>query len=251
MLDNPTLEKMRALRLTGMAEAFSQQLEDPAAAELSFQERLGLLIDRQWAWKEDRALQRRLKNARLRQQAALEDLDYRRPRGLDRSLMAALASCSWVRRRRNVLVIGPCGVGKTFICCALAHQALRRGHSALYARAGRLFGELALARAEGSLHKRLAQLARIDVLVVDDWVMAPMGEAQRRDFLDIAEDRYQARSTILASQIPVEHWHERIGDPTLADGILDRLVHNSHRIALKGASMRKLKAQESEEPEDP
>lgn len=247
MLINPTLDKLRAMRLRGLAEALVRQMEDPAMAQLAFEERISLLVDHLWTWRENRALARRLQKARLKMQACLEDIDYRHPRGLDRALVRSLSTSQWVRSHHNLIIVGPCGVGKSFLACAFAHRAIRDGFSALYTRAPRLFRELAVARADGSLDKLFAQLTRADVLVVDDWAMAPLTEPERRDFREICEDRYQARSTLLTSQIPVANWHEQIGDPTLADGILDRLVHNAYRIELKGASMRKTQNPPSEE----
>ncbi len=238
MLVNPTVEKLHAMRLRAMAEAFIEQLSDPEMAQLSFEERFSLLVDRQWTWRENRALDRRLKNARLKLSACLEDINYRRPRGLDRSLIASLATGRWIQTHHNLLIIGPCGVGKTFLACAFAQKAARDGWSALYTRAARLFRDLALARADGTLDKLLRKIARTDVLIVDDWAMNPLAETERRDFYEICEDRYDNRSTILTSQLPVAHWHEQIGDPTTADSILDRLVHNAYRIELEGASMR-------------
>ena len=241
MFIKPTLEKLHTLRLTGMAEAFQQQIEDPEMSRLSFEERFSLLIDRQWIWRENKALARRLKNARLKLQAALEDIDYRHPRGLDRSLVRSLATSQWVTQHHNLLILGPCGVGKTFLACAFAQKAIRDGFTALYTRAPRLFRDLAVARADGSLDKLLAKIARLDVFIVDDWAINPLAESERRDFLEICEDRYATRSTIVTSQLPVTHWHEQIGEPTLADSILDRLVHNAYRIELEGASLRERK----------
>jgi len=240
MLKQPMMEKLLAMRLQGMAEAMKAQEQDPAARELSFLERLCLLVDQQWNWRENQALGRRLKNARLRTNACVEEIDYRGPRGLDKSVIRALVQESaWVGTHENVFVLGPTGVGKSFVACALAQKACRDGYSALYTRAPALFRDLAIARADGSLRGLLTRLSRIDVLVIDDWALAPLSEPERRDFWEICEDRYQVRSTILTSQMPVARWHEQIGDPTLADGILDRLVHNAHRIEMRGDSMRK------------
>jgi len=240
MLKQPMIEKMLALRLLGMVEALKAQDQDAASRELGFLERLGLLIDQQWNWRENQALGRRLKNAKLRANACVEEIDYRTTRGLDKSVIRALVQESaWVSKHENVFVLGPTGVGKSFVASALAQKACRDGYSALYTRAQSLFRDLAMARADGSLRNLLVRLARIDVLVIDDWAMAPLSEPERRDFWEICEDRYQVRSTVLTSQLPVARWHERIGDPTLADGILDRLVHNAHRIEMRGDSMRK------------
>jgi DNA replication protein DnaC len=240
MLNQPTMEKLLALRLHGMVEALKTQEQDRAVNELSFLERLALLVDQQWSWRENQALTRRLKAAKLRGPACVEDIDYRAARGLDKTVVRALVQASgWVRNHENVFVIGPCGVGKSFLASALAQKACRDGYSALYLRAAALSRELALTRADGSLRHFLARLARIDVLVIDDWAMAPLNEAERREIWEICEDRYQTRSTILTSQLPVSRWHEQIGDPTIADGILDRLVHNAHRIEMRGESMRK------------
>lgn len=243
MLTEQTLDKLYTMKLNGMAEAFRQQQEDPAVSSLSFEERFALLVDQQWSWKEDRALSRRLAQARFKLAAAVEDIDYRHARGLDRKLIRSLAAESrWVRQHHNVFLLGPAGIGKTYLACALAQKACRDGFTALYTRAPQLFRELAVAHADGSLPRRLLRLARIDVLIVDDWAMAPLNEVERRDFLEVCDDRYQRRSTILTSQLPVAKWHAQIGDPTLADSILDRLVHEAHRIELTGESMRKKRA---------
>jgi len=240
MLNQQTLHKLYVMRLNGMADAFRQQLEQADLGGLSFEERFGLLVDRQWSWKEDRALARRLRNSRLKGAAAVEDIDYRTPRGLDRALVRSLAAESeWVKQHQNVFLIGATGVGKSWLAAALAHKACRDGYTVYYARAAQLFRELALAHADGSFGRLLRRLAQTDVLVIDDWAMAPLSDTERRDFLEISDDRYQARSLILTSQVPVADWHAQIGDPTLADSILDRLVHNAHRIELKGDSMRK------------
>jgi DNA replication protein DnaC len=239
MLEQPMIEKLLALRLEGMADALKAQQQDTTIHELGFLERLGMLVDQQWSWRENQALARRLQAAKLKG-AAVEDIDYRTARGLEKSVIRALAQKSaWVENHENIFVLGPTGVGKSFVACALAQKACRDGHSALYLRAAALFRDLALARADGSLRHLLARLGRIDVLVIDDWAMAPLAETERRDFWEICEDRYQTRSTILTSQLPVARWHEQIGDATAADGILDRLVHNAHRIEMRGDSMRK------------
>ncbi|MGD0923363.1 MAG: IS21-like element helper ATPase IstB [Terriglobia bacterium] len=240
MLNQPTLDKLHALRLEGMAEAFHAQAQQTNLGELSFEERFALLVDQEWTWRQNRALARRLTQAKLRHRASVEDIDFRAPRRLDRSLLRSLTQDSaWVRQHHNVFLLGPTGIGKSFLACALAEKACRDGFTALYTRAPQLFRDLALARADGSLRSRLVRLAKMDVLVVDDWAMTPLAESERRDFLEICEDRYQMRSTVLTSQLPVAKWHEQIGDPTLADSILDRLVHNAHRIEMQGESLRK------------
>lgn len=246
MLEQPMMDRLAALRLTGMLDALKQQQQDPTVQELGFMERLSLLVDRQWNWRQNQALDRRLKTAKLRGDACVEDIDYRTPRGLDKGVIRALTQESaWVRNHEHIFVLGPTGSGKSFVACALAQKACRDGYSALYVRAASLFRDLALARADGSLRSLLARLSRIDVVLVDDWAMAPLSESERRDFWEISEDRYQTRSFVLCSQLPVARWHEQIGDPTVADGILDRLVHNAHRIELSGESMRKVRAVKS------
>jgi DNA replication protein DnaC len=243
MLQEPMMEKLLAMRLNGMADALKTQEQDPGARELSFLERLALLIDHQWNWRQNQALARRLHGAKLRGNACVEEIDYRAARGLDKSVIRALAQESaWVRNHEHIFVLGPTGVGKSFVASALAQKACRDGYSALYTRAAALFRDLAMARADGSLRSLLAKLSRIDLLLIDDWAMAPLSEPERRDFWEICEERYQTRSFILTSQLPVARWHEQIGDPTVADGILDRLVHNAHRIEMRGDSMRKKRA---------
>jgi DNA replication protein DnaC len=247
MLEQPMMDKLAAMRLTGMLDGLKHQQQDPTAQELGFLERLSLLVDQQWNWRQNQALDRRLKTAKLRANACLEDIDYRTPRGLDKGVIRALTQESvWVHNHEHIFVLGPTGSGKSYLACALAHKACRDGYSAFYVRAASLFRDLALARADGSLRSLLSRLSRIDVLVVDDWAMAPLSESERRDFWEISEDRYQTRSFILSSQLPVARWHEQIGDPTVADGILDRLVHNAHRIELSGESMRKVRAVKSQ-----
>jgi DNA replication protein DnaC len=240
MLQEPMMEKLLAMRLHGMADALKTQEQDPGTRELSFLERLALLVDHQWNWRQNQALARRLHLAKLRGNACVEEIDYRAARGLDKSVIRALSQESaWVRNHEHIFVLGPTGVGKSFVASALAQKACRDGYSALYTRSTALFRDLAIARADGSLRLLLAKLSRIDLLVIDDWAMAPLSETERRDFWEICEDRYQTRSLILTSQLPVARWHQQIGDPTVADGILDRLVHNAHRIEMRGDSMRK------------
>jgi DNA replication protein DnaC len=243
MLEQPTIEKLLAMRLQGMADALKAQEQDQTVRELSFLERLAMLVDQQWNWRENQALQRRLKAAKLRGNTCVEDIDYRAARGLDKSVLRALTQeSSWVVRHENIFVLGPTGIGKSYIASALAQKACRDGYSVYSTRAAALLRDLNLARADGSLRVMLGRLARVDVLLIDDWAMAPFSEAERRDFWEICEDRYQTRSMILTSQLPVSKWHEQIGDPTLADGILDRIVHNAHRIEMRGDSMRKARS---------
>ena len=248
MLNQPTIEKLQAMKLYGMADAFREQIDTAGSSQLSFEERFGLLVDRQWTWKEGRALTRRLQLAKFKERGVVEDIDYQHPRGLDRKLMRTLATSEWIRVHHNILFTGPTGIGKTWLACALAHKACRDGFFALHKRIAELFRELAVARADGSFGQFLMKLARIDVLVLDDFAMATLKEQERRDFLEICDDRYQRRSTILTSQVPVNHWHEQIGDPTIADSIMDRLVHNAYRIELDGESIRKVRGRKPEPP---
>jgi DNA replication protein DnaC len=239
MLTHPTLDKLQALRLTGMVKGLEEQLQMTGLEELGFAERLGLLVDREMTERESRRLKDRLAKARLRQSAAVEDVDLRTPRGLDRSLFLALCSCRWITEHLNVLITGKTGTGKSFLACALAQKACREGFTAAYHRVPRLLSELGTAKADGRYSRLLAGLARTDVLVLDDWCLHPLTDAQRRDLLELLEDRYGRRSTVVTSQLPVASWHEAIGDATLADAVLDRLVHNAHELRLKGESRRK------------
>jgi len=239
MLHQPTIEKLHTMKLHGMADAFRAQLETTELHQLSFEERFALLVDQQWLWKENRALARRLQAAKLNQRAVIEDVNYQYPRGLDRQLWRTLASSQWVRQKLNLVLLGPTGIGKSWLACALAQKACRDGFSVLHKKTSELFRELAMAHADGSIGRMLLRLAQIDVLLLDDFAMAPLQDSERRDFLEVCDDRYQRRSMILTSQMPVAHWHEQIGDPTIADSILDRLLHNAYRMELNGESMRK------------
>lgn len=243
MLTHPTLDKLQALKFTGMAAALAEQMNMPDIEQLAFEERLGLLIDREMTARENRRLSSRLRRAQLKHGAALEDINYRHPRGLDKSLIQSLAACRWVKDHLNVLISGPTGVGKTWLACALAQKACREGYTAHYLRLPRVLHEMTIAKGDGRYPKLLATLAKTDVLILDDWGLAPLTPEQRRDLLEILEDRHGTRSTLATSQLPVEKWHDSIGDPTLADAILDRLIHNAYKINLKGGSMRKHKTQ--------
>ena len=232
MLTHPTVDKLHPLRCAGMAKALAEQLASHEVRNLTFEERLGLLVDRELTERHSRQLTNRLRRAKLRHAACIEDIDFRQPRGLDKALVLSLADGRWVREHLNVLITGPTGIGKSWMACALAH-------SASYRRLPRLLGELAIARADGSYPRRLASLAKTEVLVIDDFGLAKLTAENRRDLLEIIEDRYGIRSTVLTSQLPVEKWHHAIADPTLADAILDRLVHSAYQLNLKGESMRK------------
>jgi DNA replication protein DnaC len=243
MLTEQTIAKLNALKLYGMRDALTEQLEQTSYADLSFEERLGMLVDREWADKEGRKYSRRIKAAKLKMDATLEGIDYRAGRGLDASLIRSLADGRFVTSSAGVIITGSTGTGKTYISNALAERAIRLGHSAFYVRAPRLFESMRLARADGSIIRFLAKLGRTDVLVIDDFGLAPLTDTERRDLLEVVEEKHGSGSVIMASQLPVASWHELIGEPTLADAILDRLVHNSYRVDLKGPSMRKRKKQ--------
>lgn len=239
MLTGPTFDKLITLNLGGMARALAEQRESPAYAELPFEDRLGLLVDREATERENRRLERYLRAAKLRVAASVEDVDFRAPRGLDRALVLELAQARWVAAHQQVLLTGPTGVGKTYLACALAAAAIRAGHTALYARVPRLLAEIGTARADGRLARLLSAWARIEVLVLDDFALQPLTDAQAADLLEVIEDRAGLRSTIVTSQLPVALWHEGLGEPTVADAICDRLLAGAHRIELTGASLRR------------
>ena len=245
MLSQPTFEQLTGMRLGAMVHAWKAQQEDPAMEELGFDERLALLVDAEWTDRQNKRLDRLLRAAKLRLSGAcLEDIEYAKERKLEKSLLRQLAAGRWIEAHQNVVITGATGVGKTYLACALAQQACRLGYRVLYRRAPRLFDELTLARADGSYPRLLARFARIDVLVLDDWGLVPVQDMERRDLLEIMEDRHGLRSTIWTSQIPVAQWHDHVGDPTIADAICDRLLHNAHRIVLQGPSRRKVKGKE-------
>jgi DNA replication protein DnaC len=242
MLTNATIDKLAALGLGAMANGLADQLAAPGTFDgLSFEDRLGLLVDKEADARDSRRLASRLKAARLRYPAAVEDIDWRAPRGLDRSTVASLSQAGWVRAGHNLVVTGPTGVGKSFLACALANAALRQGHTACYVRVPRLIDDLAVGRADGRYARLLAGLARVSLLVLDDFLLTPAPVEACRDLLEVIEDRAQRRSTLVASQLPVEAWHAAMADPTLAEAVLDRILQSSHRIALKGPSLRKAK----------
>lgn len=239
MLNQQTLEKLHIMKLIGMAEAFQEQSAQPDMDRLSFEERFGLIVDRQWTWKEDCRMQRYLKNAKLKLNACVEDMDYKAARGIDQSVMMKLIACDWIRKHQNILITGPTGAGKTFIACALANKACREGYRSFYIRSPKFSYQMSLARGDGSYGSIINKLSRAHVLVIDDLGLAPMTDTERRDLLEVIEERHGHASTIVVSQLPMDHWHEQIGDPTIADAILDRLIHNAHKINLKGGSLRK------------
>jgi DNA replication protein DnaC len=245
VLTHPTLDQLRQLGLAGMARAFEELAAGSRGAELDHAEWLGLLLDRELAGRQDRRLKARLRYARLRHQAAIEDVDYRTSRGLDRALFQKLALGGWIEAKQNLIIEGPTGVGKSWLACALGHKACRDNHSVLYQRIPRMFADLALARGDGRYPRLMRALGGVRLLILDDWGLEPLGAEQRRDLLEIVEERYGRGATLITSQIPVDRWHDLIGDPTLADAILDRIVHNAHRIQLRGESLRRKKAQEN------
>ena len=249
MLIQQTIERLHALRLTGMATALGEQQGQPDLASLAFEDRLALLVEREVTAREDRRLTRLLQLAKLRlPAAAVEDLDFRSARGLDRALLLRLAAGEWIRHHQTVLIVGATGTGKTYVACALGQSACRHGLTVRYLRLPRLLHELGLARADGSYGKLLATLAKADLLILDDWGLAPLADRERRDLLEVLEDRYGRRATLVTSQLPLEHWHNCVGDPTFADAILDRLIHQAHRLILKGTSMRRQEKPKTNSP---
>ena len=241
-MHHQNLEQLKALRLFGMARALEELAHTRERDALTFDDQLAVLIEREAADRANLALTHRLRRAHLRQNACLENLDLRTPRGLDRALVRDLASCRWVSEHRPILVIGPTGVGKTWIVCALGNQAARESHVVLYTRLNRLLDDLAVARLEGGANRLLRKLARVAVLILDDFAMTELTASQRRDLMEVIDDRHERGATVIATQVPVERWHHQIGDPTYADAILDRLVHQAYRIDLKGESLRKTRA---------
>lgn len=239
MLKQHTREQLHALKLAGMLDALEQQQAQPETHDLAFEERFALLVDREVLSRENRRLGRLLKAARLRVDACVEDIDYRHPRGLQKSRMAQLASCDWVRQSLNLCLTGPTGCGKTWIACALGNQACRQGLSVRYLRLPTLLEQLRIAHGDGSYVRLMGQLLKTDLLILDDWGIQPLTSQQRNDLMEVIEDRHDRRSTLIASQLPIDHWHEYIGEATLADAILDRLLHGAHRLKLTGESMRR------------
>jgi DNA replication protein DnaC len=238
MLTHPTIDNLRELKLFGMIHALESQSQIPEALDLAFEDRLGLLVDAELSARNNKRLQSRLKGAKLRQSACVEDVDLKAPRGLDKSLWSSLTSLQWLVRHHNVAITGKTGAGKSFLGCALGQKACREGYTCLYARSTRLLNDLSIAKATGTYAKLLSSISKKDLIVIDDFGLAPLTDEQRRDLLEIMDDRYQKRSTIIVSQLPTDNWYETIGDPTIADAILDRFIHNAHKINLKGRSIR-------------
>jgi DNA replication protein DnaC len=240
VLNEPTIEKLKALRLDGMCAAWAEQQGTAQSSALGFDERFGMLVDAEWAYRDNKRVSRSLKEAKLRfGQACIENIDYAARRELDKAVVRQLATCRWVQEHQAIVISGMTGTGKSYLACALAHQACRKGYRALYRRAPRLFDELRLARADGSYTRVLARIARVDVLIIDDFAIAPITDPERRDLLEVLEDRQEARATIMTSQVDPKHWHEYLADPTVADAICDRVLSRAHRLMLKGPSRRK------------
>jgi DNA replication protein DnaC len=246
MLTHPLFEQLKTLRCDGMLEAFQDQLNTPDINRLSFDERFALLIEREYILRENRKLTNRLRQAKLKEPTAcIEDIDYSPERHLSKTVITRLAECGFISRKENILITGPTGAGKTYLACAFANQACRQGYGARYIRLPKLFQEISIAKADGSYIKLMEHVAKLSLLILDDWGLAPMTDANRRDLLEIIDDRYHRSSTLITSQLPIQAWHESIGDATLGDAILDRLIHNAHRIEVKGPSMRETIAKKS------
>lgn len=238
MVREQTFEKLYKLKLHGMAQALQEQLRQPDMASLSFEERVAVLVDAQWIWRQNRAMTTRLAQAKLKHAASMEEINYRHPRQLDRTQVRGLADCEWVRQHQNITITGAAGLGKTWLCCAFLQKACREGFSARYFAAPKFFRQLTVAYADGSFDKLLSKLARVDVLAIDDWGLTTLGDMERRHLLEVLDDRYECRSTILTSQFTVDDWHDLIGNPTLGDAIMERILSHNHRIQLKGETMR-------------
>jgi len=241
MLMNQTLEKLQAMHLKGMVDAYKSQVEQREIDSLSFEERLSLLVDYEWTSRQNHRLAKQLKQAHLRLPACMEDIDYQQPRGLDRSVIHQLMTCEWIQTNHNIVICGPTGVGKTYLACALGNASCRQGYTTRYYRVSRLLQDLAMAHGDGTYGRLFNNLSKVRLLLLDDWGLTPFSIDASQEIMELVEERSQLHSTVIVSQIPVDHWHEAIGDPTLADAILDRLIHNAHKITLKGESMRKLK----------
>jgi len=240
MIDQETHDRLNAMRLRTMAQVFRELVDKPESG-LTFAEKVGMMVDREWVERDNRSTGRRVKEAKLPSTGAIEEVVADSARGLDKSVLRSLATCGWVRAKQNVIIMGPTGVGKSFLGCALANAACRQGLRALYMRVPRLVHQLSVARADGSYASELGRISRFDVLVLDDFLIAPMKDTERRDLLEVLEDRYDHSSTVITSQVPTKTWHEMLSDPTIADAICDRLVHNAHVLTLRGQSMRRKK----------